>query len=311
MMEHVEVIVKSAIDIAKKLEAAAIVVVTETGDAFEEFKKAKPRIPLIFATASEELFQNMLKEATESTLDVDIVGRKRARRLGKVHVLKLLTRKPTVAEMVEDAIVRGVEKGILHDKDVVVAVGSTLSKEANSIFYFEVKEEELDLALYHFLRDIDVKPEVFEAVLNIALEIGKEGREGRMIGTAFLIGDSEKILKNSRQLILNPFEGHLVGERSVLNPEIKETIKELAQLDGVFVISNDGVIESAGVYLNVDTSSIDIPRGLGSRHAAVAATTAKTKSVGITVSQSGGIVRVFKDGKVMLTIEPQRRFSMR
>ncbi len=310
-MKHVEVIIKSAIDIAKKLEASAIVVVTESGDAFEEFKKAKLRLPVIFATASEELFQSMLKEATESALEVEFVDKKVEHSLPEMHVLKLLTRKSSVAEMVEDAIVRGIEKGIIHDEDVIVAIGSTLNTEANSIFYYEVREEALDLALYHFLRDIEVKPEVFEAVLNIALEIGKEGREGRMIGTAFLIGDSKRILKNSRQLILNPFEGHLVGERSVLNPEIKETIKELAQLDGVFVISNDGIIESAGVYLNVDTSSVDIPRGLGSRHAAVAATTAKTKSIGITVSQSGGIVRVFKDGKVVLTIEPQRRFSMR
>jgi DNA integrity scanning protein DisA with diadenylate cyclase activity len=310
-MKHVEVIINSAIDIAKKLEASAIVVVTETGDCFEEFKKAKLRLPVIFATASEELFQNMLKEATESTLEVEFVDKEVKRSLPEVHVLKLLTRKSSVAEMIEDAIVRGLEKGIIHDKDVIIAVGSTLNTEANSIFYYEVKAEALDLALYHFLRDIEVKPEVFEAVLNIALEIGKEGREGRMIGTAFLIGDSKKILANSRQLILNPFEGHLVGERSVLNPEIKETIKELAQLDGVFVISSDGIIESAGVHLNVDTSSVDIPRGLGSRHAAVAATTAKTRSIGITVSQSGGIVRVFKDGKVVLTIEPQRRFSMK
>lgn len=310
-MRHVEVIVNSAIDIAKKLNASAIVVVTETGDSFEEFKNAKLSVPVIFATASEEIFQSMLKTVTESALDVEFVDKKVRHRRVDTHVLKLLTRKGSVARMVEDAIVRGIEKGIIHDKDVVIAVGSTLNMEANSIFYYEVKEEALDLALYHFLHDIEVKPEVFEAVLNIALEIGKEGREGRMIGTAFLIGDTEKIMAISRQLILNPFEGHMVGERSVLNPEIKETIKELAQLDGVFVINNDGIIESAGVYLNVDTSSVDIPRGLGSRHAAVAAVTAKTRSIGITVSQSGGIVRVFKEGKVALTIEPQRRFSMR
>ncbi len=310
-MRHVRVIIKSAVEIARKLEASALLVVTETGECFEELKRIKISLPVVLATASEELFQSMLKEATESTIEVEFVDREVKSRLANVQVLKLLSRRNSPWEMVEDAIVRGVEKGIFHDRDVVVAVGSTITAEASSIFYYEVREEALDLELYHFLRDIRVKPEVFEAVLNIALEIGKEGREGRMIGTAFIIGDSREVLRYSRQLILNPFEGHMVGERSVLNPEIKETIKELAQLDGVFVISNDGIIESAGVYLNVDTSSVDIPRGLGSRHAAVAATTAKTRSIGITVSQSGGIVRVFKDGRVVLTIEPQRRFSMR
>ena len=195
-MRHVRIIVKSAIEIAKKLEASAIVVVTETGECFEEFKKAKLSLPVIFATASEELFQSMLKEATESALEVEFVNRKVKHSLENVHVIKLLTRRGSPWEMVEDAVVRGVEKGILHDKDAIVAIGSTLTTEASSIFYYEVREEALDLALYHFLRDIEVKPEVFEAVLNIALEIGKEGREGRMIGTAFIIGDSKEVLKH-------------------------------------------------------------------------------------------------------------------
>jgi DNA integrity scanning protein DisA with diadenylate cyclase activity len=39
--------------------------------------------------------------------------------------------------------------------------------------------------------------------------------------------------------------------------------------------------------------------------------TAVTDSIGITVSQSGGIVRVFKKGEVIMTIEPQRRIVFR
>ncbi len=312
-MHHVQVVMRSALQLAEELGATALLVITETGESFEELKRLRHTQRVILATPSEELFQRMLKEATESMLGVDFVDSEEHAdaEMADTLVVRLLTRKSTHSEIVEEAVLRCVEKGLLHDRDVVVAVSSTTSCEACAIIYMEVRKESLDLALYRFLHEIEVRPEVFGAVLNIALEIGREGREGRMIGTAFLIGDAEEILKNSRQLILNPFQGHVMGERSVLNPEIKESIKELAQLDGVFVISKDGVIESAGVYLTVDTSGVDIPRGLGSRHAAVAATTAKMRCVGITVSQSGGIVRVFKDGRVVLTIEPQRRFCMR
>ncbi len=313
-MHHVQVVIRSALQLAEELGATALLVITETGESFDELKKLRHSQKVILATPSEELFQRMLKEATESMLGVEFVDGKPhedAEGMEDALVVRLLTRKSTHSDIVEEAVLRCVEKGLLHDRDVVVAVSSTPSCEACAIIYMEVRKESLDLTLYRFLHEIEVKPEVFEAVLNIALEIGREGREGRMIGTAFLIGDAEKILENSRQLILNPFQGHVMGERSVLNPEIKESIKELAQLDGVFVISRDGVIESAGVYLTIDTSGVDIPRGLGSRHAAVAATTAKLRCVGITVSQSGGIVRVFKDGRVVLTIEPQRRFCTR
>jgi len=80
----------------------------------------------------------------------------------------------------------------------------------------------------------DVKDEVFDSVLHICVEIAREGREGKKLGTAFVVGDADAVLERSRQLILNPFEGHPPGERMVTNPDIKEMIKELAQLDGAF-----------------------------------------------------------------------------
>ncbi len=132
-----------------------------------------------------------------------------------------------------------------------------------------------------------------------------------MIGTAFLVGDSEKVLENSTQLILNPFEGHAIEDRTITSPEISETVKELAQLEGVFVISRGGTIEAAGRYLNTDTSKVDIPRGLGTRHAAVAAMTIASDAIGITVSQSGGVVRIFKNGEAIMRIEPQRKISIK
>jgi PAS domain S-box-containing protein len=148
----------------------------------------------------------------------------------------------------------------------------------------------------------DVDDQVFDAVFNICLEIAKEGREGSRIGTAFIIGDTEKVLEKSRQLILNPFAGHRIEDRMVTNHDIKENIKELAQLDGAFVIRGDGLIEAAARYITVDTSTVGLQKGFGTRHSSVAGITQATGAVGIVVSQSGGKISIFRGGKILQEI---------
>jgi len=148
------------------------------------------------------------------------------------------------------------------------------------------------------LEDSDIKQEVLKTALNIAVEIAREGREGKAVGTAFVIGDSENVMKNSRQLILNPFAGHPPEERMITNPDLKGNIKELAQLDGVFVMRGDGLMEAAGRYLTANASAISLPKGFGTRHSSVAAITMVTNSIGVVVSQSGGGIRVIRKGKI-------------
>lgn len=289
---HTETIVKAAAKIAKKLKADAMLILTETGESYEFVDGVK--IPIIAATANDEAF-NLLKSKKKEGM----------------HPIKLITRGMSRARQIEDAIVASMEEGIIRDGDTVIIVSSTLSAEADSLFVYRVDEDKLDFTIYDLIKTSDVKEEAFEAVVDIALSIGKEGREGRLIGTAFLIGDSKTVLENSTQLILNPFKGHAVEDRLITSPQMSETVKELAQLEGVFVVSKDGVIEAAGRYLNIDTNQVDIPRGLGTRHAAVAAMTVASDAIGISVSQSGGIVRIFKNGEVVMRIEPQRKISLK
>ncbi len=177
-------------------------------------------------------------------------------------------------------------------------INKELSREKN-------KEESLKPIIDRFpslLEDSDIKPEVLGAALNIAVEIASEGREGKSVGTAFVIGDSENIMKNSRQLILNPFAGHPPEERMITLHDLKDNIKELAQLDGVFVVRGDGLMEAAGRYITVDAHGVSLPKGFGTRHSSVAAITMVTKAVGIVVSQSGGGIRVIKRGKIEVKI---------
>lgn len=149
------------------------------------------------------------------------------------------------------------------------------------------------------LAGTDVQPEVFEAAFQIAVAISREGREGKPVGTAFIVGDAPAVLDRSRQLILNPFEGHAREERVITNPGIAENVKGFAILDGVFVVSGDGVIESAGRYITIDTSTVQVPMGLGTRHGSVAGITRATNSIGVVVSQSGGRISIFRAGEMV------------
>jgi len=150
--------------------------------------------------------------------------------------------------------------------------------------------------------DTDVKEEVFDAVFHISTEISIEGREGKSVGTTFLIGDADNVMAKSRQISLNAFEGQKPESRMITNQDIKENIKEFAQLDGAFVIDGTGYIRAQSRYITVDTSTVSLPKGMGTRHNSVAAMTQVTNAVGIVVSQSGGGITIFKNGLILKKI---------
>jgi DNA integrity scanning protein DisA with diadenylate cyclase activity len=145
----------------------------------------------------------------------------------------------------------------------------------------------------------DIQSHVLESVINIAMEISREGREGKPVGTAFIVGSSKDVLAKSKQLIHNPVEGTPLNERMITNPEFSNTIKELSQLDGAFVVRGDGLVEAACRFLTADASMVNISKGLGTKHFSVAAMTMAAKAIGIVVSESGGRITIFKDGKIL------------
>lgn len=147
------------------------------------------------------------------------------------------------------------------------------------------------------LSDI-VDREVMEAILKILFELHLEGREGKRVGTLFIVGDTEKVLQSSKQLVINPYHNQEEGIRSILNKENWESIKEFAQLDGCFIIDSGGRILSAGRYIIVDPQ-VQTTGGLGGRHLAAASITYATNAVSFALSSSG-TVRVFRNGKVVL-----------
>ncbi|HWZ75498.1 MAG TPA: diadenylate cyclase [Candidatus Sulfotelmatobacter sp.] len=150
----------------------------------------------------------------------------------------------------------------------------------------------------------EYNPDVLDSLIELAVEIAREGREGKRVGTLFMLGDENAVLARSRSLILDPLLGHPESARQITNLNLRGTIKELAQLDGGFVVSHAGIVLSACRYLDAIAAEVEVPLGLGSRYIAAANMSAVTKAVGIVVSESS-IVRIFCHGQLVGEIIPE------
>ena len=150
----------------------------------------------------------------------------------------------------------------------------------------------------------EVNTSVLKQVVSLAVEIAREGREGRKIGTLFVVGDSGEVVRRSKPMILDPLQGHPDEAKHVKDPDMRETVKELAQLDGAFVVSNAGVVLSAARYIDAASDSLNLPLGLGSRHMAGASISRQTDAVAVVVSESS-MVRMFDDGELVSEIVPE------
>lgn len=151
-----------------------------------------------------------------------------------------------------------------------------------------------------------IKRTVFQRALDLALHLGAHGREGRHIGALLVIGDTQEVMARSEQMILNPFQGYPEKSRNILDQRMTETIREYAQLDGAILVRGNGVVESAGTRL-LATSRHPVEAGLGARHAAAAGITDTTRSIALTVSASDGVVRIWRAGQMVASLEPGSR----
>jgi DNA integrity scanning protein DisA with diadenylate cyclase activity len=142
-------------------------------------------------------------------------------------------------------------------------------------------------------------------ILEVALRLASEGREGAPIGTIFVLGDPEQLAPHLRQLILNPCRGHRKRDRNIHDPALFETLREYAGLDGAMVVDRRGVLASAGTYLAAPARKkrARLYAGLGARHAAAAAISAETDAIAVVVSSSSGKVTVFNGGSAIFGFE--------
>lgn len=103
---------------------------------------------------------------------------------------------------------------------------------------------------------------------------------------------------------MDPLLGHPPEVKRIDDFNMRETTKELAQLDGAFIVSADGIILSAARYLNAESTGVKLPLGLGARHMAAAAITRATKAIAVVVSESS-VLRVLYQGQIAAEIIPE------
>lgn len=282
-------LLKAGLDVVKRTKSKKLLIYIDSVDHVPEPDFFPPEIDVIYFTK----IPSSVTPPEGPVRGTILVPNLKLGRIGLIKIAVLLTLSA---------------KLISSEDHIVILSGRASVGSLDMILTFRL-DEESELLTGHSVAEIPdtILPQVFEQALNMAIELANKGREGKPVGTIFVLGDEDRVMQLSKQMIINPFKGYEPEERNLLNPALKETIREFSSLDGSFVISGSGEVLAAGRYLGAAMDGAEIPRGLGSRHIAAAGITALTNALAIVISESTGDVRLFKNGSVIMTIEKPSR----
>jgi DNA integrity scanning protein DisA with diadenylate cyclase activity len=288
------VLLRSARQLMQTLPGDAVLLLTETSLDWDEVREHLKGCRLLVAAQDPALTEELKAQPGLTVLDIE-PG-------------------PTpTQERMSLALLEAVQTEQLHPGAHVVVLYNGIEVGEDSEYIDSVSVlhlgEHLERLSAKDLRNLDtqVPLETLRAVVDLATEIGREGREGHPVGTLFVVGDTAKVLRMCHPINFNPFRGYPPAERDVRDRKVREQIKDIAQLEGAILIRRNGVAEAACMYLDVSTDGITVTKGLGSRHWAAAGISKQTKAIAVAVSQSSGTVRLFQNGEVVLRIEPFAR----
>lgn len=273
---------------AEEIGATAILVYADVVKSHEILESLVREKRCILAARSPDLIEE-LKEVEGAEHRIVRVPFVKLSRLGQIKVATILA----------------LSGGLIGEDDLVVCLsGSPLYGVLDNLRIMDVSRE----VEVFSSREIDITrqvkyPHIFERLLTIALELAEEGKEGKPVGTIFVLGDHEKVMELSSQMIINPFGAVPESERNVMDAGLKETLREFSSIDGAFVIRDDGLVLAAGRHLKASAEDTHLPQGLGARHRSAAGITALTGAVAIVISESTGEVRVFSRGQVFMEID--------
>jgi DNA integrity scanning protein DisA with diadenylate cyclase activity len=295
-------LLQSARDLVKSLPADAVLLLSETSMDWEEVARHLSGCRVFVAAESPSLTKALKERDDWTVIDLDPAP-------------------VATQERMSDALIKAISDEELKPDEklqpgahVIVLYNGIASSEEDapepidSLSIIHIGEH-LERMTAQDLRKLggSIRQDVLRSVVELATEIGREGREGLPIGTILVVGDTRKVKELSKFQNFNPFRGYTEKERDVRRREVREQIKEIAKLDGAVLISRDGIADAACVYLNVPADGTAVSRGFGSRHRAAAGISKHTKAIAFCVSQSSGTVRVFQDGEEKLRIEPLDR----
>lgn len=282
-------LLKAARRIAHENQAAAILLLAELPYQFAEIRRDLRGVRFLVASDKPDVQRAVSEDG--------------------VDLVPLLHEPETRQIQISQAMIEAIADELLSSGDKVVALYASFERDAiDSVSLINLAEHLAKLTSRDLRRlETQVPLETLRIVVDLAVEIGREGREGKPVGGLFVVGDHRRVMKMSHEGVFDPFRGYAQKEKLIRSPRVREGIKELAQIDGAFIISSDGVVQSAGRILDAPAEGLTLSSGLGARHWAAAAISKATNAVSIAVSQSTGTVRIFQNGFVVLRIEPMER----
>ena len=276
-----------ASDALKRVEATAVLILAEANQDWQAARASS--VQIIVASMSERVLD--------------------AARTAGLSIIELEPLENSIADRISLSLIEAVSMDLVGSADRVVVIYSGFEAGVLDSMSIVRLGEHLEKLKPRDLRELEttVPFETLKCVVDVATEIGREGREGKPVGTLIVVGDHRNVLERTRALGFDPFKGYPRRDRNIRDGRVREAIKEIAQLDGAIIVSRDGTVEAGCRLVDAPVQGLSLPKGLGTRHWAAAAITAVTKSVAIVVSQSTGTVRIFRDGEVILRVSPMRR----
>ncbi len=281
--------VDAGLKLQKAAEADALLVLLEKPIDFSRLRKKSGNQTLVIATHLDSIHEEA--------------------KAAEFHSILLETPEASVQNQLTQSVLASVANEIIKPGSTIVAVYSGFhTEDIDTVSVFKLTER-LGRLTARDLRKLKTKVplDTLKTVVDLAVAIGREGREGKAVGTMFVVGDHRKVLVESRPGGFDLVKGYARKERNIFDPKVREGLKELAQLDGMFVIASDGTVEGCARIIDTLPVELTMTKGLGSRHFSGAAISKNTKAIAVIVSQSNGTVRIFQNGEVVLRIEPLQR----
>lgn len=281
-------VLRSAVQLAESTGSSAVVLIADQPLDFGRMRQDAPEVRFIVGSDVPEVVE--------------------AARNADVDVVSIPNEQQTRQFQVTQVLLEAIADELLQTGDDVIVVYSAFEKDSLDTVTAVRLGDQLSKLTSRDLQRLETKVplDTLRIVVDLACEIGREGREGKPVGTLFVVGNHRKVMELSSPTIHDPFRGYPKSERALRDARVRESLKELAQIDGAFVISSDGLAVAAGRHLSATADGLTLSKGLGSRHWAAAEISKATGAIAIAVSESTGTVRVFQDGIIVLRIEPMR-----
>lgn len=278
-----------AVRLAKREDADALLFLLERSCDWEKLRAATGKLSVILASDRPKHLAGA-EDAGFDTVELNIPD-------------------SPVYERLTQALLESVADDLLTPGAGVVALYSGFEIGTIDSISIIRLDEHLGRLTVHDLRQLETRVplDTLKTVVDLAVAIGREGREGKPVGTLLVVGDHRNVMKHCHPLGFDPVKGYSTAERRLEDSKVRESLKEIAQLDGAFVVASDGTIVAGCQYISAPAEEITLSKGLGARHWAGAAVSRATGAIAIAVSESNGTVRLFQNGQVMLRIEPFRR----